>query len=267
MMMNERWGATLNQQKGLFWAILALLLACALPIATYAMSVQPLIVDIKAGTRGNSGRVAVTNTFTRAVPVEVTVHPMAMSATGEISIGGPPVRDFLIFPPRAVIQPGRTQAFRLQWLGDPAMATSANYIVSIAQVPVELGEAQSGIQLVYNFQIMANVAPARGAPVLTIARAAARLNEKGEGRANITIANSGPAHAYLAGLRLKLVLKNADGRVAWERTFDGSQLNSLVGYGLVRHQNSRTFDIPIDAPASAITGRFTAEILGYDGLR
>jgi fimbrial chaperone protein len=254
------------KKKGVL-AGLAVLLCATSPLIVEAMSVQPLIVDIKAGTRGNSGRVSVTNTFARAVPVEVTVHPMAMASSGEISIGGPPTRDFLIFPPSAVIQPGRTQAFRLQWLGNPSMATSANYIVSIAQVPVSLDETQSGIQLVYNFQIMANVAPLRGTPTLTIARAQARTNEKGESRVNLTIANSGATHAYLAGLRLKLALKNREGRVVWEKSYDGSQLNSLVGYGLIRHQNSRTFDIPIDAPSSAISGALSVEIVGYDGLR
>lgn len=257
----------MSLKKGRILALIAFALCISMPTAAIVMSVQPLIVDMKAGTRGNSGRVAVTNTFGRAVPVEVTVHPMAMSPTGEISIGGPATRDFLVFPPSAVIQPGRTQAFRLQWLGNPTMDTSANYIVSIAQVPVELGETQSGIQLVYNFQIMANVAPARGGPILTVSRAQARTNEKGQARANITIANSGSAHAYLAGLRLKLVLRNPEGQSLWERTFVGSQLNSLVGYGLIRHKNSRAFDVPIDAPASALAGILSAEILGYDDLR
>jgi fimbrial chaperone protein len=249
------------------FVLLASMFLAFRPLTLQAMSVQPLIVDMKAGTRGNSGRIAVTNTFGRAVPVEVTVHPMAMAPTGEISIGGPATRDFLVFPPTAVIQPGRTQAFRIQWLGNQTMETSANYIVSIAQVPVALDSGQSGIQLVYNFQIMANVAPARGAPMLAITRAQARLNDKGEARAIVSITNNGPAHAYLAGLRLKLMLKNSDGRPLWERNYEGTQLNSLVGYGLIRHKNSRAFDIPIDAPASAINGTFSAEILSYDGLR
>jgi fimbrial chaperone protein len=249
------------------FALLTLLGCFVVPLGVAAMSVQPLIVDLKAGPRNTSGRIAVTNTFARAVPVEVTVHPMAMAPTGEISIGGPPLRDFLVFPPSAVIQPGRTQAFRLQYQGDPRRATSANYIVSIAQVPVELGEAQSGIQLVYNFQIMANVAPAQGAPSLTISNAVTRTNDKGERRASVTVANAGPAHAYLAGMRLKLQMKNAQGRTVWERRFDGPQLNSMIGYGLIRHNNMRTFDIPIDLPAAEMTGTFSAEILGYDGLR
>jgi fimbrial chaperone protein len=231
------------------------------------MSVQPLVVDLKAGANGASGRVSVTNTFSRAVPIEVTVHPLAMAPTGEISIGGPPTTDFLVFPRSTIVQPGRTQVFRLQWRGNTAMPTSANYIVSIAQVPVALDQAQSGIQLVYNFQIMANVAPARGAPILAVTRASARANDKNESRASITIANTGPTHAYLAGLRLKLMLKGPDGRKLWERTFDGTQLNALVGYGLIRNANNRTFDIPIDAPASALSGILSAEILGYDGLR
>lgn len=237
------------------------------PLSVQAMSVQPLIVDLKASPRGASGRISVTNTFSRAIPVEVTTHPLAMAPTGEISIGGPPTPDFLIFPPSAVIQPGRTQTFRLQWRGNPDIATSANYIVSIAQVPVDLDQSQSGIQLVYNFQIMANVAPARGAPILTTTAAQARTNAKGEGRASVTIANTGPAHAYLAGTRLKVMLKSPQGRILWERVFTGPQLNTLVGYGLIRNGHSRTFEIPIDAPASAMSGTLSTEIVGYDGLR
>lgn len=253
--------------KSILSAVLCWFVGVLSPMAAQAMSVQPLVVDMKAGLRGASGRISVTNTFSRTIPIEVTVHPLAMAPTGEISIGGPPTADFLVFPPSAVVQPGRTQTFRLQWRGNPDMLTSANYIVSIAQVPVELEAAQSGIQLVYNFQIMANVAPARGAPVLTITAAMARTNAKGEARANITIANSGPAHAYLAGLRLKLMLKSPQGRTLWERTYNGAQLNTLVGYGLIRNGNSRSFDMAIDAPPSAMVGALSAEVVGYDGLR
>lgn len=237
------------------------------PLEARAMSVQPLIVDLKASPRGASGRISVTNTFSRAIPVEVTTHPLAMAPTGEISIGGPPTPDFLIFPPSAVIPPGRTQTFRLQWRGNPDIVTSANYIVSIAQVPVELEQTQSGIQLVYNFQIMANVAPARGAPILAITAAQVRTNPKGEPRASVTIANTGQVHAYLAGTRLKLLLKSPQGRTLWERLYTGAQLNTLVGYGLIRNGQSRTFSIPIDAPAAAMSGVLSSEIVGYDGLR
>jgi fimbrial chaperone protein len=247
--------------------VLSWLVGLLFPMAASAMSVQPLIVDMKAGPRGASGRVSVTNTFNRPIPVEITVHPLAMAPTGEVSIGGPPTSDFLVFPPSAVIQPGRTQSFRLQWRGNANMEMSANYIVSIAQVPVELAQSQSGIQLVYNFQIMANVAPARGAPILAITSAQARTNAKGEPRATVTIANSGPAHAYLAGLTLKLRLQSREGRTLWEATYSGAQLNTLVGYGLIRNANNRTFNIPIDAPQSAMEGSLSAEIVSYDGLR
>lgn len=231
------------------------------------MSVQPLIVDLTAGARGNSGRVAVTNTFSRPIPVEVKIYPLAMSDTGEISIGGPATTDFQVFPPTAVIQPSRSQAFRLQYRGDTSKLTSNYYIVSIAQVPVELGERQSGIQLLYNFQIMANVAPMRGAAALNVTDAAVRTNDKGETRARFTLSNTGPAHAYLAGLRLRFAFKNPQGRTLWDRTLDGAQLNALIGYGLIRHQNRRSFEIAINPPPSALTGAFSLEILGNDGLR
>jgi fimbrial chaperone protein len=265
---------------------LALGVCCVGLSSANAMAVQPLVLDIQAGRNGNMGSLTVSNSFGRAIPVELTVYPLGVSATGVVAIEGDPVDDFLIYPPAAVIEPGQTQTFRLRWMGPTDLADSRNYIVSIAQVPVALDQADNGIQIVYNFQIMANVAPRSGEPILSVRDAqlsttvpspangeasnlspASRPQEDGVNAiARVTLQNDGLAHGYLAGTRLLLRSTDSAGTTVWEQGLSGAELQGLAGFGLVPDQASRSFSIPIVVPQSAFDGTFSADVLGYDGL-
>src|SRR3546814_3152694 len=67
--------------------------------------------------------------------------------------------DLLIaLPTQAIIPPGATQAFRIQYIGDPEVDHSRHYYAEVAQLPVEIPGGQSTIQILYNFQAMVNVA-------------------------------------------------------------------------------------------------------------
>src|SRR3546814_13467998 len=78
--------------------------------------------------------------------------------------------DLLIaLPTQAIIPPGATQAFRIQYIGDPEVDHSRHYYAEVAQLPVEIPGGQSTIQILYNFQAMVNVASiTAGAPDLSV---------------------------------------------------------------------------------------------------
>src|SRR5690606_15269789 len=98
--------------------------------------------------------------------------------------------DIMAFPPQAIIPPGETQVFRLQYIGDPGSERSKHYYAEVAQLPVELPEGQSAIQILYNFQVMVNVASViAGPPELSIESAEIVQGEDGRYMAAFTVRN------------------------------------------------------------------------------
>lgn len=90
---------------------------CLLGTAAEAMTVQPVIVDLATAGGRMSAVVTVENTFATPLPVELKV--VEADFNNGLVTTNRETEDLLIFPPQALIQPGRTQSFRVQWVGDP----------------------------------------------------------------------------------------------------------------------------------------------------
>ena len=128
-----------------------------------AMSVSPIVIDLSVTGRNARNQISVINTLTYDLPVEINVSEVYVDENGVTSTKDVGEDNFMIFPPQALIKPGATQVFRVQWVGEP-IDESKSYIFSVAQLPVELDKGVSGIQLLYNFQVVVNVAPLQGKP-------------------------------------------------------------------------------------------------------
>src|SRR4051812_38853603 len=110
-----------------FRRLAAALLASAcvlLPAATDAMSVRPVVIDLGVSARTMRATVEVQNTFPTPLPVELTVHELLFTDGQEAPTSAPASNDIVIFPPQAIIQPGQTQTFQIQYVGDPQPARS-----------------------------------------------------------------------------------------------------------------------------------------------
>ena len=248
--------------KRLGVAIAATAAALTMPISAWAMSVTPVLVDMKPSGRESSAQVRVINTGAQDLPVELSVLTGKIGVDGELVSTPYEGEDLLVFPPQALIAPGATQVFRLQWTGEPELAKSMTYLVSVAQQPVALPEGSSGIQLLYDFQVAVNVAPLTGEPDLSVKGVELTKDEKGARRAALTLVNNSPVHGYLSGCNLKLVLKDAAGKQVWSQTWTPEELVSTVGIGLVQPEMTRHFLLPFDLPAEGVT--LAAEIR-YEG--
>ena len=148
-----------------FWSLATLTLfgLVATPLlgtAANAMSVSPITLDLSAGGK-SSGQITVINDGAIALPVEIIISRMEMDESGK-STTKPAGDELLLFPPQALIAPGATQSFRVQWVGDPQIKQSQSYIFSVNQVPVKMPKGTSGVQVVFNFATIVNVAPAIG---------------------------------------------------------------------------------------------------------
>jgi fimbrial chaperone protein len=230
------------------------LLACfaAMVASTMAsaMSVTPLSQDMSAAGK-SPAQVEVHNNDAAPLPVEIIVSRMELNEAGETT-AQPAGDEFLIFPPQALLAPGATQNFRIQWVGDPRIKQSQSYVFSVNQVPVRMPKGKSGVQVVFNFATIVNVAPLGGKAEINLVKAGVGKDDKGKTRPELTVKNPSNVHAKLTDATIKL----SGG--AWSQTLSPEQLRTLLGIGLIQPGKTRRFLIPVDVPDGI--GQVTANI-------
>lgn len=235
-----------------------LLTSAALPGAALATTVSPVMVDIQSAGRRVVANINVNNTGAVALPVEIGITKLKANPTG-FDQTKDNTDDLLVVPPMALIPPGQTQTFRVQWIGDPDIAESSHYYVGINQVPVKLPEGQSAVQVVYNFQVLASVSSPQRKAMLTVKTAEPAKTADGKPAASVTIENSGDAHDYLSQHRIRIVETDAFGKPVFEKMISGSEFQQLIGYGLIASHSTRTVTIPVDL--STATGKVSVTLL------
>lgn len=239
----------------------ALATAAVVPISpALPMTVQPVVIDLVSFGSGMSRVVTVENTFATKLPVELRIEELRFE-NGQLVNTHTDPGDLLVFPPQALIEPGQTQSFRIQYVGDPELAQSKHYYVTVAQLPVKLEEGQSAIQILYNFQVLVSVAPAQAKPALDLVSAAIQTNREGKPVPAVTLTNSSNAHGYLSRGRLKITQSDADGKQIFSRSISGPEMLQIVGFGLVGPNTTRTIQIPVELPSSggSVDAKFTPE--------
>lgn len=237
------------------WLVAMAALALAAPwisLAT-AMSVNPIVLDLESFGRSASSQINVTNTQGSDLPIELQVNRVSIDQSGNVTIEPGGDADFLIFPPQALIPPGETQVFRVQWVGEPAIAQSQSYIITVVQLPVEMPDGASGIQLLYNFQVVVNVSPPDGVSNLSVEETFVRRDEQGINRPVLTLKNSGNAHAYLSRAKIRVRQYDERGDTIWSATLEPEDIAQSMGVGLVQPGRTRDFSLPMELPSETGT--------------
>jgi fimbrial chaperone protein len=196
--------------------------------------------------------VTVENTFATPLPVELNIQELELTPEGVKQTGKDP-GDLLVFPPQAIIEPGQTQTFRIQYVGDPGLAKSKHYYVTVAQLPVKLPEGQSAIQILYNFQVLVSIAPAKIKPQISIQSAAVGTNSAGKPVPVLMVTNDTPAHGYLANGSLRIVQKDASGKQVFVKSYSGAEIQQSMGFGLIGGGQTRRVVVPTELPSAAGT--------------
>jgi len=243
--------------KTRFLRAVAALAIAALPAnAVTAMTVQPVVIDLETAGRGMSQVVTVENTFATPLPVELTVQQLELTDDGVKQTGVDP-GDLLVFPPQALIQPGQTQAFRVQYVGDPDLAESKHFYITVAQLPVKLPEGQSAIQILYNFQVLVSVGPNGMKSELAVTGSTVDTANEGHREPVVTVHNSSARYGYLSQGRLRVVAKDAAGNEVLRETMTGPEVQQRMGFGLVGGNQTRKVRLPVELPAEAGTVEVT----------
>jgi P pilus assembly chaperone PapD len=211
-------------------------------------TVQPIVIDLNATGSGTSRSITVENTNASRLPVEIRVESLAFGEDG-VSIEGPS-RDLAVFPAQAVIGPGRTQTFRVRWAGG-RLDRSKSYYVTVAQAPVTLPRGESAIQVLYTFQVLVSVAPARARANLLVESASIGSDAEGNPAPVVVVRNDSVTHAYVSQRSLSLVSRDGQGRAVFERTLAPSEIQQTIGYGLVGPGQRRSLVLPVRLPSGS----------------
>ena len=232
--------------------------AMAISAPLLAINVQPVVVDLVSTGRRASSVVLLQNTFSEAIPVEVTVHPVQVIDGTLTEITDQEADDVLIFPSQTVVEPGASQAFRVQWVGDPRPAGSQHYYVTIAQLPVALAPDKNAIQVLHRFRILVSVNAPDAKPSLRVVKTEILPNNEGKPRPVATVTNSGDAYDYVGEYRMTIVQRDAEGKELFRQTFLPEQIQEAMGLGIVPAGQSRVLPIGVDLPSD--TGSLSIEI-------
>jgi fimbrial chaperone protein len=212
---------------------------CTLPIliggAAEAMSVSPLVLEMEASGNRNHAEITLTNDGVKPFPAQVEISDVEISQDGEFAATKAAKAEFLVIPPQALVPPGTTQSFRIQWLGDPNISSSRSYLASIKQVPVKLAKDKSGMQVTVSFTCLVNVAPRQGNASIELQKVETVDDGKGGFKPRLTLKNSGNIHARLADATVQL---SGDG---WSQTFTPDDLRQNLGVGLLQPGKTRRF--------------------------
>ncbi|QIL01363.1 molecular chaperone [Sphingomonas sinipercae] len=256
--MNENQTGARSVSKHLKTIIIAIAaaLAALVPSVATAMTVQPVVLNLSPGGRTMSQVVTVTNSFAYPLAVELRVEELALEPTGVRGTGRDP-GDLVVFPPTAMIQPGQTQTFRVQYVGDPALARSKHYYVTVAQLPVKMQQGQSAVQVLYNFQVLVSVAPTGAKPQIGVASAQVERTGDGKTVPAVTFTNPSNAHGYLSNGRIRIVQKDASGKEVFRREFTAPEVQQAIGYGLIGAGQTRKVTLPLELPSA--TGSVEAQ--------
>lgn len=178
-----------------------------LPTAGLAQGyqVQPMVATIEPS--GANARLTMSIKNTGAVPITLEMTPFRATADE----AGTPTRvdeekDILLFPPQAVLGPGKEQAVQVRYIGDPSLAEARMYGVRVSQLPVTAqgmagsSGAASDVKVSFNFLSHIVVSPAAARPAVQVEDAGRAPN----GDLLLRITNTGPGIAILGTSQLKL---------------------------------------------------------------
>ena len=211
-----------------------------------AMTVAPMQVEMASiGTRSHA-QVSVVNNSDQPLPIEAVIQRLNYDEAGrpKTSKAG---EEFLVMPPQALIPPGATQNFRVQWLGDPMLRQSQSFLLYMNQIPVKLQPGKSGVQVVMSMGVVVNVAPAEGTPDLRVVATGIAADKAGNRVPTITVENTSNVHALLPEAAIHLSAPN------WSQTLPSRSIGDHIGIGLVMPGKRRKFALPVPLPAGVVS--------------
>jgi fimbrial chaperone protein len=194
----------------LLWIMGVMGLANASPAA--AFRVEPMSAELAASGPNSKGEIRIENPHDHPITIELVTEQRDFDANGK-ETRTPAEDDFLIFPPQTLVQPGKTQLVRYQYIGDPKIPATKAFVINVRQLPIDLKpDAASGMKFLYNFGLARYVVPEGAVAVPT----AENIHPGQNGSLEFVLKNTGNGHLPLMRKALRLTSASSGRTVDFE---------------------------------------------------
>lgn len=216
----------------------------------YAFRVEPMSYTL--ATTGSEARrtLRIRNNRTTPLAVEIEVQRRSMDNAGHL-IHEPADEDFLIFPPQTLVQPGASQAVRVQYVGDPEPEVTRVYTIAVRQVPLQDPEdGTAAVEVVFRFGTAAYVVPQGARADVRVETGIAATDAD---RFDVTLHNAGTRHANLQDFDWLFVAPDGS-----EYALDPEILKAVLGNPMIYPEHRRRIELPV--PAAVQTDRVRIKV-------
>jgi fimbrial chaperone protein len=176
--------------------LLSSLLLCARGASAGSFEVNPIRIDMSAGTR--SAALTLKNSGTEAVVVQASVMAWAQE-NGQDAYAA--TKEVLVTPPIATIPPGGEQILRLGMRRAPDAANELSYRVFLQEVPPPPKPGFQGLQVALRVSLPVFVQPLKGPAKATLVW---NLEMQGEDGLRLRLDNKGTGHIQVSEIALYL---------------------------------------------------------------
>ena len=166
-----------------------------------AFELSPLRASLSVLGAGAEKEFTIKNTKRSAIAVIFSVDTRAEDLNGKESNKNAD-DSFMIYPPQTIIPPGATQRVRVRWIGNTQLKREQAYRFIAEEVPVQLSQKKTGVQMLLKIRGALYVRPKSVTPKIIVSNI--RLVGK---KLSISLVNTGTRHAYLVEPRLLLTSK------------------------------------------------------------
>ncbi len=214
-------------------------------LSSQALQMNPLSLVLKPSGGGAKQSVTISNESNKPIAVQFSVTTRQQINNKEVR--KPADKDFMIYPPQAIIPANSTQKVRVEWLGAGNLSRELAYRLIAEQVYVSLEEENTtGVKMLMTLVGALYVQP-NGTKSNLIVKGVQRQGNK----LAVTVANTGNKHQLMRFATL--ILRNG----AQTIQLKGNQILGLEGNNVLGGSTKRFF-IPL--PKNFKDGAWKAEI-------
>lgn len=233
----------------------AMVLAVAAPAAS-AFQLVPISMGFEPTGVNATQTFGIFNDGQESIAVQVSIVTRSVAVDGT-ETQAPADEDFTVYPPQAVVAPGKVQLVQVHWLGDPRPAKELAYRILAEQLKIELAPRNTlggRITILMRYEGAIYVTPPAAQPSVSV-ESVSRVQTAEGPRLSVTVANKGTAHGALDGPVLSVRGAGASVDLRDEALADLGGVNVLAG-------GRCQFLLPL--PTALATGDLTATLkTGY----
>lgn len=239
-------------------------LAVASLSSLQALSLEPMSVVFGTSPDERVRTFQVANTQSQRISVRIRMTSRDQTVTGE-ELREDAREDWIVFPRQVTLEPGATQAVRVQYVGPVGIEVEQSYRIVAEQLPVDFSrgaQPASGINILFRYEGSVYVRPAGARPDVVLADVSRDRGPEGSPVARIRFENRGRAHAILENLLIRIDRIDEQGLSLGTLELGVEDLSVLAGANLLAGRAlEEIVQLPDDWESGTLDVEYHADIL------